>query len=956
MADKEQDYINSLNNISKAFELLVESIKNKVENERKSVAESTGASKEEAENFANFALQLSKISEDVTTTKENTDLILFHMRNDKKKGKDKKGIFSSAKENVAGVFDGIKTIALMAGAIIAMGAAFQIIGEVDFKSVIAMSIALPLLAMAFAKVNDANISIKDSLVLGVVITVMSAALVASGAILTQMPSISLMQFISAIGVGLAMGVSMIPLSYAAKQMGKNGIMGLAFLAIMMPVIASGIVKSGEILASMPSITLMQFISTVGVGLAMGASMIPLAYAANQIGKNGILGIVVLTALMPYIASGIVKSAEILKSIPIISFKQMLSTIEVGIAMGATMIPLAFAAKLIGNDTSKLFMIAIMMPVIAGAILASAAILQFVPELDTLNILESSFAITAATTIMSLGIFAMSKMGLDIKSIALGVAGMVILSAGMMVMSHILGLGDYSNYPSLEWSAGVGLAMLGSLPAILELGFLGATGIGWLVIASGIGAMLLVSAGLVGMSHILATGNYSKYPSFKWSAGVGLAMMGMLPSVIVLGSLAITGIGAWMIDLGIEQMYKLSHALVNVAAILGTGSYSGGPTKEWASGVGLSMVYFANALSAFKPGVMDLITGTSFDDNIKSLLKLAMVMPMLPQILGSSSIYEGTGPTKEWAEGVGLSLKHFASALAEFKPGVWDLLMGNTFEDNIESVKKLAKLMPQLPALLGPTSIYEGTGPTKAWAEGVGATLVSIGTMVATLADEVDPEDIYKWIQPIKHLSALIPHIAMQMRGMTFDTFPSKQWAEGVGAFLTTFSEYSADSDVTETVAGIKLLSSSYFTLAKAIMNLGYALSTLKEVPDMSNLYGGLITLSLVDSSNLKKVMDQLKVKDDSYAKMSKNLTSANTSFTTFIPERIANSGNSKKTVQNSSSNKQENKKQSKPATVNPVYKTNELLNKTYYVMKNIEKTMYEVASNTKTSKSSGIGK
>lgn len=893
-SDKEQAYIESLQSFSKSFEAVVEAIKNQVESQKQAFADAIGNSKEEAKHLAEIAVQLQKVSEDITTTKDNTEQILQHVRGLRRQKET--GFFSnlSFKNKQTGVADGIKSMVLMAGAIMAIGLAFKVVGDVDFKSVIALSIALPLVAMAFNKVAENSLSPKEALQVGMVTIIMGAAMSGAGFMLSFMPELSLMQLITTIGVAAAMGIAMYGLAEATQNLGRGKIKNLYAMVPILPFVAAGITGAGFILAEMPTITLEQFMSALGVGIAMGASMIPLALAA--------------------------------------SFMK-------------------------GKATDVL-MLAVLMPVVAGAILASAYILQDIPDIDTLGVIETSFAITAATTVMGTGLWALGKLGLSTKDIIMGTLGMVVISAGIMAISHILGLGDYTNYPPIEWAKGVGMSFLVSLPAVLILGALGATGIGFLVIAAGIAGMLMMAGALVAVGDILSTGNFTGGPSVEWARGVGISLIAFTSA---LGALS-PGLFGWLMgdtfESNIANIVKIAEALNDVGEIVSKGTYTGGPSPEWAKGVGMSMMYFAEALSAFKPGVWGFLMGDTFDGNIAGLKKLAALMPMLPKILGPSSIYEGTGPKKQWAEGVGMSMKYFAQALESFKPGVWDFLTGTTFDDNIAGVKKLARLMPQLPALLGPSGIYEGTGPDKKWAEGVGAALVAIGTTVATLADEVDPEDVYAWITPIRHLSSLIPYFAMKMNGMKFDSYPSKRWSEGILEFLNGFAEYEgSDGDVQETAKNVRVLAGSYFKLAKAIMALGSALNKIKNVPDLTNLYGGLVTLSLIDNDNLSVVMDNIHSRDSEFAAVINKLKSntgnvtapSNKSFSDGIPKGKGG----KVTVANTQTKGVVNK----PAVqrVNPVYRTNDLLAKHYFILKNIEKAINEVADNTTVGRSSHIG-
>ena len=72
----------------------------------------------------------------------------------------------------------------MAGAILAIGSAFKVIGEVDFKSVLALSVALPLLAISFDQVGQTTKSPKEAGLIALNMVIMSVGIASSGAILS----------------------------------------------------------------------------------------------------------------------------------------------------------------------------------------------------------------------------------------------------------------------------------------------------------------------------------------------------------------------------------------------------------------------------------------------------------------------------------------------------------------------------------------------------------------------------------------------------------------------------------------------------------------------------------------------------------------------------------------------------------------------------------------------------
>ena len=64
-----------------------------------------------------------------------------------------------------------------------------------------------------------------------------------------------------------------------------------------------------------------------------------------------------------------------------------------------------------------------------------------------------------------------------------------------------------------------------------------------------------------------------------------------------------------------------------------------------------------------------------------------------------------------------------------------------------------------------------------------------------------------------------------------------------------------------------MLSNSYIKLAASLTVLGNSMKGLTDMPDMSALYGGLVTLSLVDEGNLGDVLDTLNEKQSEFARV-----------------------------------------------------------------------------------------
>ena len=803
--DKELEYIAALQDFSKSLNYLVKAIKAKVENDKSSVKEALGSSKEEAKNLADTAVELSVVAENTEKTKSNTEQILDIVKGIKQE--KKKGIWeklTSAKDKTKSVAEGIKTVALMAGAILAVGLAFKVVGEVDFKSVLALAIALPLVATAFNMIGETANDPKESAKIAFSMIIMSAGVAASGAIMSLMPALTLPQMMSVVAVSIAIGVAMYALANAADDIGKSKIGNLYAITPAMPFVAGGIVLSGMLLTNMPTIESDQFISALGVGLAMGIAMIPLALAADAV----------------------------------------------------------------GGDVTNMFALSLLMPVMAGAIYLSAAILADVPDIDFFGTVKAALAVTASGVIMAGGIWIMDKMGLGLSAVAQGTLALTIMSAGLMASSWILSVGNYDTYPSLDWAEGVGLSMLASLPVVLGFGLVAATGVGALVIGAGILSMLAVAGGIAAVSQIIRTGDYTGGPTVEWAEAVGMSIMTFTNSLSALNPGLIGMFFGDTLQNNIDSILSLGDALKQVSYTIKGGSYTGGPSKEWSEGVGMALMLFANALGEISPNVFErLLFGDTADQNIQSMISLGGALYDIGVAVGSdTSVYKG-GPTKRWAEGVGGSISAFAGALGDVEPGFWGTITGQTLKSQIQGMILIGAALPLIGKAVGSnTSMYAG-GPSEKWATGVGGTVTAFATAISTLADEIDMDELPVWLPAVAMFAPIIGYFGKTLNGMKFDSAPSKSWTDGITHFIEQFSQLDAVDDAADTAADMMLLAESYIKLAGSLGMLNDTLSEIKEVPDMTGIYGGIVTLSLVDSDNLSDTLDTLSDKKEEFTKV-----------------------------------------------------------------------------------------
>lgn len=680
MADQ-SEYAKSIQNFAKSLEGLMAAIVDSVQNTTQN--DPTETIKKLAGDIAASTEMIESINKDVKATKTNSDEILSIVKSLQKE--KRKGMFDrladKGKGKVASVAEGIKTIALMAGAILAIGKAFQIIGTVDFPSVIALSLALPLMAMAFSEIGKDVKSPKESAMIAFSIIAMSAGIAISGGILSMMPSLSISQMISSIGVAAAIGIAMYGLSLVADNLNAK-------------------------------------------------------------------------------------------------------------------------------EVKSLYLIAPVMPIVATGIFLSAVLLQNLPSVDLKNTIMTSLAVTGGAVIFGLAAVLLNKVG-NPKDVVLGSLSLVIASGGLALSSQLIAMGDYSNFPSMDWATGFGISMLLSLPSILIFGAVATSGIGALAIGAGILSMIAVSAGLATVSHIINEGNYKGYPDISWALGVGASLLGFGVGAVALGTLMLTGIGVVALLTGIAAVAGIAQSMVEVSHIISEGDYSGNyPSLLWAVGTGAALAGFAVAMAA---GGIGSLVGKVFE------------------FLG------GDGPTQ----------------IAQKIVDVSHILAKGNFNGNYPS---------QLWALGAAASLAAFAG---------GGAMASLASSIGNFASSILGGDT------VTEIAQKIVDVSNILAKGKYTTYPNTEWSSSVLKLLTGFSSLDADSNLMTVSKGIDELSYSYVKLAGSINLLATATNKIKTVPNLSGLYGGLVTLSLIDSENLKSSLDAIDEKSNEFTRVMTLVNSAN---------------------------------------------------------------------------------
>jgi hypothetical protein len=405
---------------------------------------------------------------------------------------------------------------------------------------------------------------------------------------------------------------------------------------------------------------------------------------------------------------------------------------------------------------------------------------------------------------------------------LGVITAVTIASVIVLISNILGMGDYDGGPDIPWAIGTGILLTVVGATMLTLGgFIGATlGLGLVALAVGGFAMLLVASTIVAVSIILSEGNYNGGPTEEWAKASGSILKTVAMTSIFMG------MTMPLVLLGLFGMYAVANAIKDVSNILGEGDYTGGPTPAWAKGVGLSIKAFAEGILAMQKS--DRFFGSLFGQNQGNKIEeIANAMVLANQLLSSVS-WSDNYPKVGWAKGVGGAIMAFAKALVLLEDS--DM----SASDFVSGVKKLSKGIIAAAEILNE---FDWNGiknyPTVAWSQGVGKAIMAFAGPLAKLAEyNITGTDITRGIKKLAKGLVDAAEIIGEYDWGKATSYPSTEWANGVGRAIGTFVKYLVTIEKQDIGRGdIKIL-------RKTIEAMIEAAEDFSETPGIWDVYPG----------------------------------------------------------------------------------------------------------------------
>jgi hypothetical protein len=864
--------ISALNDLTLALDAVAESLKDK-------------SAKSEAgkilQSINNIDKKMESISNGLKSIKKDTTQILKNQETLLKISKDKKEtkLFEISGENKAKIKDGVNTVISIAAGVLAIGVAFKLIGSVDFLSVIALSIALPLIAMSFEKISEMKgLKKEDMKNLFFVTVTMAASITAASWIMTLIAPISISQGLTAIliaGTFALIGMSIEKLTKSVEKIKPKDIENLPKILIKTALAITG------------ASWIMKLIMPISFAQGLTAILIAGTFAVISYGIEKIVSgikkiepgdIANLPEVLITFALAITGASWIMKLIMPISFNQGLTAILIAgtfavISYGIEKIVKA-TKDIKAEDVVDLPFVLIAFSV---AITASSVIMQLVQPIKYEQFLTAiGIAATFAVMSLSLPLLAMAVKMTSLKDAFLMVGILPLLALAVVGVSYVLQKLQIVDSNVLLNMVEQSLAIAISAAAIGGTAFL-LSKIGVTALIQGGIAVVGLAAVIAASSWVLSMGNYDgKYPTLEWAEGVGLSLVAFGVAVAGLGLIAITGIGTAALLAGAAAVLGLAGVIVATSYILKTGVYDDNyPKVDWAKGVGESLAAFGSVLANMGLGGLALNLIGNFLGNGP--------VAIAQQIVDVNSKFSGVKfedyPDTNWAEGVAKSLVYFGSitssiglgGMAMNKIGEW---LGNGPVDIAEQIVNVSKKLSE-----GVYGIY----PNTDWVTGV-TTLIA---QFAAITSSQDLGDILsnKLLGSVpESIAEQIKSVSLILSGGTYTTgLPDgymKSLSDNVRMYVDLV-EYLESKDldslsflsVLGVTSGLSKLAEGYEKLSKGVKSLGSALASIdmEKIEALNRISGNVILMSLMDSDQFESMMDALEEKAGIFVKVVEEL-------------------------------------------------------------------------------------
>ena len=526
-------------------------------------------------------------------------------------------------------------------------------------------------------------------------------------------------------VGATISIIAVIMSFAVNKLKNLDLASVLLIPIFFVTMSMGLALSAFVLAkpeyrkAFDSLGYSTIFKILLVGFAMGVTTVLVAFASKFLKKIDLKTVILLPLLFTLMSLALSVSAFIFSkfksSFNSLSFAMIFKILVFGVVLAIVMVVFAIATKIIGKlvkpvDALKGGLVII----ILAAVIAVASLILSIGSYKKFPSLK--WALGVGLSLAAFGVAALllgsAVFGPQAFVFLAGLAAILVVSATIMVASHILNAGNYSKFPSLKWAVAVSL-LLGTFGAgAIILGAFAMTPIFYL----GVVAILVVAFSIVLTAKILNMGKYDKYPPLKWIVSTIFLMSSFGLGALILGTFALLP----MFWLGIGAILAVAAVIVGTAQILSRGNYGKFPTAKWTLSVGLALAGFA--VGAILLGFN--VINPFFWLGLPMILTVAETIVDVAKILSKGKYDAQFG---QWAKGVVLLYATFvpliiilgvvavAAAISGFFGGP------NPFEKGRAMLKSIANSIVDVSKILNKGK-FTSNFPSLKWILGVRKTL------------------------------------------------------------------------------------------------------------------------------------------------------------------------------------------------------------------------------------------
>jgi hypothetical protein len=803
-------------------------------------------------------------------------------------------------------------------------------------SAIMISFIFTVISFGLKKIIQAAGSIKNPLALvyiPILLPAMAAAIWLSSLALSKVKMMTLGQFIVSLGISILFIVFAVTLKIMSPIIGKIKPKDVVLIPLLMTTLSIAVWASSHILTKAADITFMKMLKLLIFSVVFAIAVIVLAAVAWVIGKyfgvkNVLKGSVAIVAL----AGTIMLSSWLIDKGKYNKYPDWKWSIFSALAIVAFGVVAWVLMKLGGIGTYIKGGIAIL--AVATTIMLSSHIINagnyknFPPLKWAIGVAASLAAFGVGAALLGTFVF-----GPQALVFAAGLVAILAVAGTISAASHILATGKYGagKYPPLSWSASVALSLGAFTTGMVLLGamIVASFGLGAVALAAGSNAVLTVARTIVKSSHILAKGNWKKGPTVEWSAGVAIALAAFSPIYKMLmanGIMSLFGGGGVGPDDFSKAIVTVSKGILTAANIFaaGKGVWKKAPTKEWSEGVAI-------ALDAFSPIYSMLLTNGIFkmlggggvgpDDFSKAIVTVSSGILTAGAIFAAGKGVWKAGPTKAWAEGIGIAMDAFAPVYSMLvNQGIFKMLGGGGVgpKDFAKAIVTVSKgIITAAEEFAKNTAPFkEGMYPSVQWGQGVGAALNAFAPVFKAISDAglftSGKDAVNDMVYGIKIVAKSIISVAKMFSqpGIDWSAAPSKDWAWNVKNVLFAYSKVASQIDQLNvdsfTLSNMHNLVSKVVTTARLFginkehfdakinpnfmksisSNLFYYMAIAKKLQEKKGGFFGSIKSSLMGDPIIQMAKGMIELAK-AYDKLATSLSKMGSAMNNFSDKKIS---------------------------------------------------------------------